>query len=182
MIKNVISTSYVELEGTIIIAPPNKTKKHESQADWKRVAMITFPGSEIAEFYSYLLYKKYNIKLNKPLRNSHITIINSNYLKESTLPDKDKELAWKKFEKDYNNKKIKIILDISKFYTNGNHYWLIIPHEHRNFIYNIRAEIGLEKPFFGLHLTLGIINEYNKVQSDYIINLSKKEFSDIIFI
>ena len=177
-----ISETYIEFEGKIIISPPNKTKKHEKQKNWKRVGMIIFPGSDICEFYSHLLYKKYDIKLNKPLRDSHLTFVNDDFLRDSILPNDEKEIAWSNFEKKYNNQKIKVILDISRYYTNGTHYWLIIPHEHRNNINEMRREIGLSKYFFGLHLTLGTINENNKIQSDYIIELSKKGFSDIIFI
>ena len=41
--------NYITYKGTIHFDPVNKTKKHESQADWKRMALIMFDGEIVGE-------------------------------------------------------------------------------------------------------------------------------------
>jgi hypothetical protein len=69
--------------------------------------------------------------------------------------------------------KIDVVLDVD-IKTNGQHYWLIVPHSERDKIHAIRAEIGLGKPYFGLHMSIGYINERNKIASEYVIKYMDK--------
>ena len=70
MLKNTIT-----YRGKILFDPLDKTTKHKKQSTWKKVAIISFEG-EIVEYYAWFLFKRYGLKLNKPIRKSHITFIN----------------------------------------------------------------------------------------------------------
>ena len=65
----------VVLVGKIEFEPENITKKHNTQSPWKRIAMVTIDG-DVTEYYSWFIEKRYNLKLNKPLRRAHISFIN----------------------------------------------------------------------------------------------------------
>jgi hypothetical protein len=64
-----------EVKGKISFDPINVTKKHSRQAEWKKVAMVELSDDYYA-LYSWFLEKEHGIKLNKPIRGSHFTIIN----------------------------------------------------------------------------------------------------------
>ena len=159
----------ITYEGIIQFELPDVTKKHESQADWKRTAMVLFEG-ELCEYYSWFLKKRFDLQLNKPLRNSHLTFINDDYFRDSTLPDEIKEIRWEEVKNKYNNTKISITLGLD-YYTNDKHWWLIIPHNCREELHNIRKELGLNKPYFGLHMSIGLVNNKNLDHSAYIHRL-----------
>ena len=57
---------------------------------------------------------------------------------------------------------------------NGKHWWMIIPHEERELLHSVRKELGLEKPYFGLHMSIGNVNEKNYELSKYILGLINK--------
>lgn len=159
--------NFTTYTGVIHFDPVDRTKKHLKQANWKRLAMIMIDG-EVTEFYSWLLEKRYGLKLNKPLRGSHISFINDslNDIKNGLGVDTEEaaDEAWEKLKEKWDGKKIDVVLDVD-IKTNGQHYWLIVPHSKRESIHNIRSEIGLGKPYFGLHLSIGYANERNIEQS-----------------
>ena len=64
-----------ELKGKIEFDPINVTKKHNNQSSWKKTAMVKFDDDTFA-YYSWFLQKRFNLFLNKPLRGTHVTIIN----------------------------------------------------------------------------------------------------------
>ena len=65
----------VTYQGTIIFDPKNRTKKHEAQSSWKKLAMVDF-GGDMCEYYAWLVKNRYGITLNSPLRGPHISFIN----------------------------------------------------------------------------------------------------------
>ena len=46
------------------------------------------------------------------------------------------------------------------------HWWLIVDHKFRNELHEIRSEVGLAKPYFGLHMTFGILTQNFKLDKD----------------
>lgn len=162
--------NFTTYTGVILFDPVNRTKKQKNQADWKRVAMIMFDG-EVAEFYAWLLEKRYGLKLNKPLRGAHISFINDSLRDIKTglgvETEEEADEAWEKLREKWDGQKIDVVLDVD-IKTNGQHYWLIVPHSQREEIQSIRAEIGLGKPYFGLHMSIGYANERNIEQSMYV--------------
>ena len=93
--------------------PPNKTKKHNAQASWKRVAVI-LTNDELHNYYAWFIKKRFNLELNKPIRGSHVTFINDS---ERETPNFDE--GAKLFDK----KEIVFYIDPSPR-TNGEHWWL----------------------------------------------------------
>lgn len=183
----------ITVTGKIVFEPENKTKKHIAQAEKKRTAMILFQD-DMSSYYAWFLKKRFNIELLKPLRGSHITFINDwFYGIDEPAPNEARESVWKSGKAKYNGKKIDVELSLD-YHTNGIHWWLIIPHDSRKELLNIRAEIGLGKPAFGFHMTIGHVVNHDKIveniqqgikvdntnyiQSKYIQGLEEKGFID----
>ncbi|MCK9574761.1 MAG: hypothetical protein WC979_03105 [Candidatus Pacearchaeota archaeon] len=166
-------SNIISYKGKIHFDPDNKTNKHESQASWKKIALIMIPG-EVCEYYSWFLEKRYDIILNKPLRGAHISFINDSVADIqkgcSLVNQEDVHFIWDSLKKKYDNTEIEVILDLDPR-SDGNHWWLNIPQDERTTIHGIRAEIGLGRPFFGLHMSIGYANEKNKAHSEYILRL-----------
>jgi len=157
----------ITLEGTIYFDPNDKTKKHKSQSSWKKIALIMF-NSDLAEYYGWFLQRRYNLVLNKPLRGAHISFINDR--------GSDMNGNWEKVKKKWHKKKIKVTLYLDPHFSTEGHWWLIIPHTDRDEIYGIRAELGLDKPYYGLHMSIGHVNEKNYHHHTYITNGIKNGF------
>ena len=166
----------ITYKGIIHFDPINKTKKHELQADWKRMALVMLNG-EICEYYAWFIEKRYDLKLIKPLRDAHISFINDsiNDIKKGSGIENDAEVEvlWETVKNKWDNKEIEVVFNLDVM-GNGPHWWMIIPHEERVFLHNIRKELGLEKPYFGLHMSVGIVNEKNYEHSKYILGLINK--------
>ena len=154
----------IKIRGKIKFDPIDKTKKQTKQGSWKKVAMVIFDG-DLPEYYAWFLKKRYNLTLNKPLRNSHITFIND---RESDMNGK-----WKEIKEKYQAKEIEIVLSIDSI-TNSRspgHWWLNIPEEDRAELHDLRSELGLGIPYWGLHMSLGYANYKNLSHSKYIYKL-----------
>ncbi len=195
------SEETIELEGTIYFDPKDVTRKHKKQASWKRMAIVKFdenlgydsdgnPIKGITEYYSWFIKKRFNIHLTKPLRGAHISFINDS--------SRDTNGKWEEVKKKYHKTKVTIVLDVrphavgrSKESPSG-HWWLIVPHSERNDLQAIRNELGLSRPRFGMHMTIGSVVDkrsdvkndagatnaklMNQEQSEYIIDLIDKGF------
>lgn len=161
--------SYV---GKILFEPENKTKKHLNQAAWKKVAMVMFDG-DIAEYYSWFIKRRFNLELNKPLRGAHITFINDSIddINNRMGTRDEKEALWECLKKKWDGKEVEVVLNLRPF-SDISHWWLIVDHKHRDELHSIRSEIGLGRPYFGLHMTIGYANEKNIHHSRYINSLN----------
>ena len=141
----------IKLIGRIVFDPVDVTSKHEKQSAWKKVAMVSI-GSDISEYYAWFIDKRYSIKLIPPLRKAHVTFIND---RASEMNGK-----WEEIKKKWNGKKIEIILSLEPRTDSDDpksdcHWWLNIPEKDRGELHGIRAELGLGRPFFGLHMSIG---------------------------
>ena len=170
--KNIISYN-----GKIVFDPPNLTKKHVNQSDWKKVAMIEL-DDEICLYYAWFIKKRFNLILNKPLRKSHVTFINDSRrdisFKNGSIANEEVDVLWDKFKKKWEGKEVDIVLNLHPA-TNNKHWWFVVDFDHREELHKIRADIGLSKPFFGLHMTIGLANEKNIAHSAYIARIAKDE-------
>jgi hypothetical protein len=156
----------ITLTGVIEFDPKSYTKKHESQASWKRVAMVRFSG-DVCAYYAWFIKNRYNLKLTKPLRNAHITFVNDR--------ESDTNGCWDAVRAKWDSKKIEVKVDISPR-TNGSHWWLVIPEDCRGELHSIRAEMGLNRPYFGLHLTIGYAcNSYNETEGNAVKAMEMSE-------
>jgi len=164
-----LSDNLIQYTGKILFEPNNITKKHENQASWKRVAMVMLSG-DICEYYAWFLKKRFNLEFIKPIRGAHITFIND------SVNDIGENLGkWEELKNKWNGKKINIVLN-TNYYSSGKHWWQIVDFDHRDELQSIRSEIGLGKPNFGLHMTVGIVNEKNLEFSQYLNILEKKGY------
>jgi hypothetical protein len=168
----------ITIKGKIHFEPIDLTKKHKKQANWKRMAMVHLDG-DITEYYAWFIQKRYNLVLNKPLRGAHISFINDS-IKDLSINDtktmEEIDATWNAVKAKWDNQIIPITLDLSPR-TDDKHWWLNIKHEDRELLHGIRAELGLGKPFWGLHMSIGYARPgLNEIHSKYIHNLIKKRF------
>lgn len=144
-----------QLKGKILFDPINKTKKHHSQSSWKKVVMVQF-DDDLWEYYSWFLLKRFNLKLNKPLRGTHFTIIND--IVEDQVYLEAKEL--------FHGKEIIVEYDPTIIRSNkGGHWWL---KAYSDDAQNIRNVMGLGNPYFGFHITIGLATHLQLEHSQYI--------------
>ncbi len=166
----------ITLSGKLLFEVPNVTNKHKAQSSWKRVAMVMIDG-DVCEYYAWYLKKRYNLILNKPLRGAHISFINDSIqdLRKGGKTLKEVDELWDEVKKKYNNKTVNIVLNLEPR-TDDNSWWLNIPNEHRDELQAIRTELGLGRPYFGMHMSLGYANEKMIDHSKYIHRLIKTGF------
>jgi hypothetical protein len=129
-------------------------------------------GGDIMEYYRWFLNKRYDLKLNKLPREAHISFLNDSMNDIMMGLNCDEDEANQKFNlfKDkWNNKPIEIYLD-SNLRTDGKFWWLNIPEEYRVELHEIRKELGLGRPYAGLHMSIGIVKDIDLNYSKYILN------------
>ena len=173
----------IKIKGIIEFDPIDRTKKHERQGTWKKIALVNIDG-DICDYYCWFIKKRYNLHLQTPLRNAHVSFINDR--------ESDTNGKWEEVKKKWNGQEVEIVLDVSPMSDEEN-WWLNIPNEERDGLHFIRAELGLGKPYFGLHMTIGTaINTFprtkkgnnamrakimNEEHSKYIVNLIRNGYS-----
>jgi hypothetical protein len=165
----------ITYNGKIGFEPVNRTKKHENQASWKRIAMVHFDG-DICEYYAWFIKKRYNLELNKPLRGAHVSFINDSVrdlTKQGQISLDEMNKAWEETKKKWDGKVIPVTFDLEAC-TDDKHWWLRVSHDDRELLHGIRAEVNLDRPFFGLHMTIGHANEKFLEHSKYIHRLVKE--------
>ena len=153
----------IKLIGKIVFDPKGRTKKHKRQASWKKVAMISI-GGDASEYYAWFIKKRYSISLSPPLRKAHVTFINDR--------SSDMNGKWEEVKKKWSGKEIEIVLDLSPRTDSDNnnsdyHWWLNIPEKDRGGLQEIRNELGLGRPYYGLHLSIG--RAVNTMPTDELI-------------
>lgn len=147
----------LEIRGKIVFSPESKTAKHEKQAAWKHTAMVFFNGTDIANYYAWFLYKRYNISLVAPLRGAHVTFIND---RVSNLD------AYLQAKSLFDNKDISIFYDPKDLRYKSPHWFIKVQSEE---LKTIREVAGLSRePYYDLHLTIGYANDKTVAHSDYI--------------
>ena len=167
----------ITLTGRIGFEPQDKTNKHLLQSSWKKIAMVFIEG-DVCEYYAWFLQKRYNITLNKPIRGAHVSFINDSMRDLTKNNDNLEEeilQLWEDVKTKWDGKEIDIVLDLNPR-TDGRIWWLNIPEEKREGLQAIRDELGLDRPFFGMHMSIGYANERNIEQSLYIHELIKQEY------
>ena len=151
----------LELIGKIEFDPVNVTKKHNKQASWKKTAMIKF-DCDIWEYYSWFLKKRFNLYLNKPLRGTHLTIINDKF-------DPETEYLYDQGRQLFHGKEIRIQYDPTLIRANDKgHWWINADSDDAK---NIRSVMGLTPdPYFGFHITIGLATHLQLEHSKYILD------------
>jgi hypothetical protein len=151
-----------KIKGRIVFDPPNITSKHERQNDWKKVAMLEF-DCDIRAYYRWFLKKRYHLFLSETIRKAHVTFIN----------DHKREIKmhkWKDVRKRWEGKEVEIELDVD-IRSDGTNWWLVVTEESREELHDIRRELGMGRPYFGLHLTVGIAKDSRDEFDDNSMNV-----------
>ena len=145
------------IKGILEFDPINVTKKHDNQSSWKKVAMVRFENDDTWDYYSWFLKKRFNLNLNKPLRGTHLTVIND--IVDDNLYEMGRQLFHgKEITIQYNP------LDIRS--NKKGHWWL---KAYSDDAHNIRTVVGLDpSPYFGLHITIGLATHLQLEHSEYI--------------
>jgi len=141
--------------GKIFFQPPNITKKQHLQDDWKSVAIVLI-NDDTEAYYRWFLEKRFNLKLNKTLRGSHLTFINDRF---------DNKNLFNELKKKYDNVEVDITYN-PKDLRYGNNCWFILCQS--PVLMEIRNELNLGKPFFDFHITLGRAEHLQAEHSEYI--------------
>jgi hypothetical protein len=150
----------IKVRGILDFNPKDVTRKHKSQSEWKSVAIIK-TNCDLDKYYSWFLSKRFNLEFVKNLRGAHVTFIN----------DKMDKVVFDQASKIWNGKEIDFFLDLEPK-SNEEHWWLRVFCPDAE---SIREAIGLTRdPYYGLHMTLGHVNEKNIDHSKYIINQAKR--------
>ncbi len=136
------------------------TKKHNKQSDWKS-HVIAFINDDMYNYYQWFLKRRYNLDLIKPIRGTHYTIVN----------DRTSDIInWEETKKKWDNKIIEIYYNID-IRSNSKHWWLKAYSKEGM---QIRKELGLNKPFYAPHITIGLVNEKNQLVSDYSLRCEQR--------
>jgi hypothetical protein len=162
----------IKYNGIIEFELDNITKKNVMQSSWKKLAFVMIDGGDIMEYYKWFLNKRYNLKLNKLPREPHISFLNDSIDDIMLGLNCDEEIANQKFDEfkeKWNKKPIDIYLD-SDLRTNGKFWWLTVPEIYRTELHDIRSEIGLSRPYWGLHMSIGVVKDVDLNYSNYILN------------
>lgn len=140
---------------------------------------MVFIDGDICEYYAWFIKKRFNLILNPPLRNAHISFINDSirdFNKKSTRTQEEIDKNWEDVKNKWDGKEIELTLSVDTR-TDGNSWWLNIPNENRDSLQAIRNELGLDRPYYGMHLSLGYARPgVNKEHSEYIHGLIQKGF------
>lgn len=144
-----------ETEGILRFDISNITKKHTSQSKWKKT-VIALINDDIFLYYSWFIKKNYGLKLIKPIRGSHFTVI-------SDIVDNE---IYEIYKNMFDGKKIYIKynpLIIESSYKG--HWWI---KAWSNDADNIRKCMGLGKPYHDQHITIGLSSKLHLDESIYI--------------
>jgi hypothetical protein len=156
----------LKVTGIMEFEPEDKTRKHKSQASWKRVAIIR-TNDDTADYYSWFINRRFNLPLNKPLRGAHVSIVN----------DAERDFSygvnprWETVKAKYDGKPMDFYIDLEPR-TNGEHWWFRVYCPAGE---DMREELGLKRdPFYSLHMTIGYANEKNMAHSYYILDVCQR--------
>ena len=170
-------TNILTLTGKIAFEIENKTKKHTNQASWKKMGMVFMDG-DITDYYAWFINRRYNLILNKPLRGAHVSFINDS-IKDMSLNGQrtiqEVDDLWETVKTKWGGQEIPIVIDLNP-QSDLIHWWFNIPHDKRILLQGIRTELGLGKPFWGMHMSIGYANSKNEEHSKYIAEGIKEGF------
>lgn len=151
----------IQMTGHFQFDPPAITNKHEKQSDWKTTAFITFRGCEMHDYYAWFLRKRFNLALNSPLRDTHVSFINDRLTNEQRS-------SYAKAKAQYDGRPASVLYSPELIRTNGKHWWIKAESADAD---RVRDSIGLDKIYMPYHITIGHVNEKqtNQEHSAYIL-------------
>lgn len=156
-------------KGILEFDPINRTKKHNKQGSWKKTAMIVV-NDDTYKYYQWMIQKRFpfiqgvNAEenwLNPPLRGTHVSIINDRITDET---------LWKKLKDRYNGKEIYFFFNWEGLRNNGDHIYFKVECPMGQ---EVRDFGNLGEPYFGFHMTIGLVPDESKVKKSHNLNVQK---------
>ncbi len=112
--------NFVKIPGRILFDPKNVTNKQERQSEWKKTAMVLLEPDlnkgykGITEYYAWFIDRRYNLPLNKPIRNAHVTFINDRA--------SDMNGNWEEVKNKWQGKEVEVVVHVDPFLGIKNRY------------------------------------------------------------
>jgi len=145
----------IKVKGILDFYPINRTKKHDKQASWKKVAIVK-TDCDLDRYYAWFLTKRFGLTLNKNLRGPHVTFIN----------DIVDFKQYNECAKMFQGRELGFNINTNDIRSNGSHWWFKVDCPEAE---SIREILGLTRePYFGMHFTIGHAVEKNIEHSEYI--------------
>lgn len=143
-----------KVKGILDFTPPDVSKKHSLQSEWKCTAIVR-TNCDTSAYYRWFLKNRFNLVLNPPLRGTHVTFV----------ADRMDRNLFMDVAKIFNGKEVTFYYQHMPR-SNGKHWWLRVWSPE---LESIREVMGLSRePYLGMHLTIGSANEKNIKHSEYI--------------
>jgi hypothetical protein len=148
----------ITLKGKIFFDLKDLTKKHQKQSSWKKTAMVLFEPDRvdgnrvyngICEYYCWFVKKRFDLDLTTPIRGAHVSFIND-HVRDMKYPEK-----WEEVKNKWEGKEVEVVIDLRPHTSTKTHWWFIVPHSERGGLQSIRNELGMDKPYYGMHMTIG---------------------------
>ena len=65
-----------QITGKIQFDPDDLTTKHREQSSWKHHVIALIDEPDLCSYHNWYIQRRFNLKLNEPIRGSHFTIVN----------------------------------------------------------------------------------------------------------
>lgn len=163
-------------KGILKFDPVNKTKKHDNQSAWKKIAMVMI-NDDTHKYYQWLIEREYKFIQGKeantnwmgsPLRGPHVTIINERI---------DDISIWNDLVEKYDNTELYFFYNIENgLRNNGKHIYYKIDCPVAD---QIRQYGNLGDPYFGYHLTIGLVPSEVNYRKDHIELVQKYMMNNV---
>ena len=163
-----MTENYIMSKGIMTFDPVNRTKKQNKQGSWKRTAMIIV-NDDTYQYYQWLIERRYPFIqgvlgeskwLNPPLRGTHVTIINDMVGRDFS------EEGYNRVKEKYDGQEVYFFFDpVEGIRNNGEHIYFKVECPMGM---EIRKEAGLGDPYFGLHITIGLVPSESKVKREHM--------------
>lgn len=134
--------------------------------------MVFFEG-DVCEYYAWYLKKRFNLTLNKPIRNAHISFVNdrnNDMTLDGQLTLEQVNLNWNRIKDAWDGREVDISICLD-YDGDGYHWWLNVEEESKKSLQMIRNELNLGKPYYDFHMSIGYANERNIEHSKYVRRL-----------
>lgn len=134
--------------------------------------MVFFEG-DVCEYYAWYLKKRFNLTLNKPIRNAHISFVNdrnNDMTLDGQLTLEQVNINWNRIKDAWDGREVDISICLD-YDGDGYHWWLNVEEESKKSLQMIRNELNLGKPYYDFHMSIGYANERNIEHSKYVRRL-----------
>ena len=158
-------------KGKLVFDPEHRTNKHFKQGSWKRSAMIVI-DDDTYKYYQWLIEREYpfiqGVKgdtkwINPPLRGTHVTILNDR-VNGSNIEN------WEKMKEKYDGQEVHFFFNWDGLRNTGKHIYFKVECPLGQMV---RDFGNFGEPYFGFHLTVGLVPNESIVKKEHNENVRK---------